>query len=223
MDRLSALSYLAVLALIMPAGALDATTTAAVPSTSIVSILLPAGAPSVVHGSVVEANVTATVYVLGCAAPTNATTTNPTCGFQPPITLTEGPSTLIYTATPASDETQTNALIQAHQATTIDCLLVGADLSLKPIVPASQALCTGKVPVPGLGYLGSTSNLAADQITYVGVTVTAGVDKLVAASIIIDTPTTTPSSTGAAARATAQPVMAAMGWTGLLGALVGIL
>jgi hypothetical protein len=98
-------------------------------STSTVTIVLPSGAPSTVQASIVAAvrlflyipcmqlisltlgfvihqqDPSQTVYVLGCNGPSTATTTDAKCGFKTPITLTQGPSTLVFTATdPIQDE-----------------------------------------------------------------------------------------------------------------------
>jgi hypothetical protein len=92
-------------------------------STSTVTIVLPSGAPSTVQASIVAAvrlllynpcmqlisltfgigkyqqDPSQTVYVLGCNGPSTATTVDARCGFKTPITLTQGPSTLVFTAT----------------------------------------------------------------------------------------------------------------------------
>jgi hypothetical protein len=85
-----------------------------------------------------------------------------------------------------------------------------------PVVTASAALCTGNVPIPGLGYLGSTTALSGTQIQYVGVTVTAGVEKLVAAREAALRQTSTTTSTAAAATMTARAVLFDPAWAGLM-------
>lgn len=65
-----------------------------------------------------------------------------------------------------------------HLPATISCVLYGA-LSASD-GHASKAACTGHSDISGLGEAGATTTLASTQITYVDVTVTEGVGKLVA-------------------------------------------
>lgn len=136
-------------------------------------------------------NWTQTVFAIDCReASNNATTTDPACSFDSSITLTQGPSTVVYTMS-VTDNKASHPLIEPGQRTTIDCVIYGADLRRTPLVSASKAVCTGSVPISDLGYVGTTTTLLSDQLRYVGVTVTAGGEKL---ATITAPPATTTSA-----------------------------
>lgn len=83
------------------------------------------------------------------------------------------------------------------QPLTVQCELVGAHLSDTPMAGATSAVCTGASAIPGLGRVQSTSTLASSEINYVPVTVTAGAQKLVAASTMTLNAASSTSSAGA--------------------------
>ncbi|KAF2166884.1 hypothetical protein M409DRAFT_22936 [Zasmidium cellare ATCC 36951] len=160
------------------------------PSLSVptVSLYLPMGAPSQIHASIISATPNETAYALGCTD--NATTSG--CGYNPPITVTEGESTIIFTNTYEGDQTTMTA-----EPLTMQCQLVGAHLYDTPMHGATSAVCTGASAIAGLGRVQSTSTLASSEINYVPVTITAGAQKLAAASTMtVDLPTGT-STAGA--------------------------
>jgi hypothetical protein len=109
-------------------------------STSTVTIVLPSGAPSTIQASILaavrnelyimlrvllvtltgmlvvcEQDPSQTVYVLGCnGASGTTTTTNSKCGFATPVTLTQGPSTLVFTATDPVEADFTKYVESSH-------------------------------------------------------------------------------------------------------------
>jgi len=98
---------------------------------------------------------------------------------------------------------------------TVRCQLVGAVLDETPIQGATSAVCTANSAISGLGVVGSSSTLASTEINYVPVTITAGAEKLIAASTLTAEPTTTTSQAGAA------PVISQVAGLGL-GGMIGI-
>lgn len=85
------------------------------------------------------------------------------------------------------------------QPLTIQCQLVGAHLTEIPMNGATSAVCTAASNIPGLGIVGSTSTLASSEINYIPVTVTAGAQKLAAASTMTLSQPSGTSSAGAVA------------------------
>jgi hypothetical protein len=92
--------------------------------------------------------------------------------------------------------------------------MVGAHTTETPIHGASSAICTTRSTIPGLGIIASTSVLASTEIQYLPVTITAGVEKIKAASEYAATavPATSTSSAGV-------PAMTDMAFVGLSGAV----
>lgn len=102
--------------------------------------------------------------------------------------------------------------------------MVGAHTTTSPINGASSAICTARSTIPHLGVAASTSVLASTEINYVPVTITAGLEKIKAASEYAATalPETSTSSAGAPA----MTDMALLGFSGALGlgaAIVGVI
>lgn len=172
-----------------------------------------------------------TAFALGCL--NSATTTG--CGFNPPVTITEGESTVVWTNTHDGQEYVLRGFI-AFQFTnahfrdvsynippqTIECALVGAHTTQSPLEGATSAVCTARSVISGLGIVASTSTLASSEINYMGVTVTAGVEKLRAASEAAAT--AVPESTASQAEAPIITAMAKIGLSGALGvAVLGVI
>lgn len=66
---------------------------------TVVPLLLPYGDVQKVVASVIAADATATTYLFGCPAGEDSSD----CGFPSSQTVTQGPSTWIYTATFSAD------------------------------------------------------------------------------------------------------------------------
>lgn len=164
-----------------------------------------------------------TAYVLGC--PANATLRY--CDRNPPLTVTEGESTIYYTNTFFRNSYGTSLSLSTTHAdhyrgtvkpvempVTIKCELVGASLTINR--GATSAVCSVSSAISGLGMKVSTTVLASTEIVYQPVTVTAGVEKLRAAATATSTG---PASTGGVA---ALPEITAMARLGLGGAALGM-
>lgn len=82
------------------------------------------------------------------------------------------------------------------QPLTVHCELLGAHLSDTLMHGATSAVCTGTSAIPGLGRAQSTSTLASSEINYVPVIVTAGYQKLAAASTMTLAPSAGTSTAG---------------------------
>ncbi|KXS93706.1 hypothetical protein AC578_3841 [Pseudocercospora eumusae] len=191
------LSVLCVL-MISHALAQDATSTAssqrnasATASTSTVSLFLPMHTPEQIQASIISASPNQTAYALGCT--NNDTTT--ACAWNPPITVTEGESTIIYTNTHRWQEDFTYDILHM----TMQCELFGAHTTENPFQGATSAVCVGSSAVSGLGVVVTTSTLASTQLGYVPVTITAGMQKIMEASrsAAIASATTSTSAAGA--------------------------
>ncbi|UKZ73713.1 hypothetical protein TrVFT333_001363 [Trichoderma virens FT-333] len=151
--------------------------------TTTVSLLLPFADPQKIVASVVAADSTATTYVYGCPPGTQADD----CGFETSQTITQGPSTWIYTNTYSGDDggvyTQGGNCKLTSSADRASCSVwVSGSASDSVMASASQgteAFLTWELPV----------------------TVTAGVEKLQAApgatATGTDGSTAAPTNTGA--------------------------
>lgn len=102
--------------------------------------------------------------------------------------------------------------------------MVGAKTTSSPIHGASSAVCTARSTIPHLGVAASTSVLASTEIKYMPVTVTAGLEKIMAASEYAATaiPETSTSSAGAPAM-TDMALMGVGGVIGLGAAVLGVI
>ncbi|EME44815.1 hypothetical protein DOTSEDRAFT_24796 [Dothistroma septosporum NZE10] len=192
-----------------PSRTSDTTTKAAGASATtsqpVVSLFLPMGSPDHIQASIITANANQTVFLLGCS---NNTTSS--CGYNPPITVTEGESTLIFTNTRGGAGNTLTAGPMTYQ-----CELVGAHLDITPIEGAISAVCTASSVIRGLGVMATTSTLASTEIVYRPVTVTAGASKLIAASTILPEPTSNATSTAGASTMTAGARLSLSGVVGL--------
>ncbi|KAK5171452.1 uncharacterized protein LTR77_004597 [Saxophila tyrrhenica] len=130
------------------------------------TIFLPLDVPPNLGASIVTAAPNATEYALSCLS-TPSQNSDDTCAFATPVTITEGPGTLVYTIFYHDDEGATTNAAPA----TINCALSGS-----PSVTA--ATCIGRSAIAGLGEFASTSTLAYSQILYATLAVTAGREKL---------------------------------------------
>ncbi|KAM0255004.1 hypothetical protein ACHAQJ_006232 [Trichoderma viride] len=163
---------LALLALASAAMAAQSTT---------VSLLLPYGDAQALVASVIAADSTATTYLFGCAPGTDSDD----CGYPSSETVTQGPSTWIYTASYTGDDGE-NAIQGGH-----------CKLNTK----ANAADCTMWATMTVTGSVSSTT--AATTMTFLeaqnDVTVTAGLDKLQATpgASVTDDSTSAPTNTGA--------------------------
>ncbi|KAI5359771.1 hypothetical protein Slin14017_G093320 [Septoria linicola] len=174
------------------------------------------GSPDQIEASIISASPNHTAFALGCV--NGASTAS--CGWDPPITITEGESTVIWTNTHKGQE-DVSATIPYM---TLECALVGAHTTASPIHGASSAICTGRSTIGGLGVVASTSVLASTEITYMPVTITAGLEKIAAASEYAAT--AMPESSTSSAGAPAATEMAVMGLSGIIGmgvAMLGVL
>ncbi|KXT00638.1 hypothetical protein AC579_865 [Pseudocercospora musae] len=173
-------------------------------STSTVPLFLPMpmGSPEHIQASVISASPNQTAYALGCT--NNDTTTG--CAWNPPITLTEGESTVIYTTTQRGQEPVTYDIPHV----TMHCALVGAHTTENPFHGATSAVCVGSSAVSGLGVVVTTSTLASTQVSYVPVTITAGMQKIIEAShsAAIASATSSTSAAGAPMMTTAMAELA---------------
>lgn len=129
---------------------------------------------------------------------------------------------------PSTDCGRVHALIKHYRAVsvtippmTMECALVGAHTTETPIHGASSAICTARSTIPGLGIAASTSVLASVDIKYVPVTVTAGVEKIMAASAYATTAVSKTSTSSAGAAAMTD--MALIGFGGAAGLGVAML
>lgn len=196
--------------------ALGTTSVSASTSTqhSVISLFLPMGSPDQIEASIVSASPNETAFALGCAA--NATSSS-ACYWDTDITVTEGESTVIWTNTHAGE----GAVSVTIPPMTMECALVGAHTTETPIHGASSAICTARSTIPGLGIAASTSVLASVDIKYVPVTVTAGVEKIMAASAYATTAVSKTSTSSAGAAAMTD--MALIGFSGAAGLGVAML
>jgi len=171
-----------------------------------VSLFLPIVSHDSLQASVVAVVGNQTAFALTCASSTGSSR----CPYSPAFTVTEGASTVIWTNTFSATDTMVTA-----GPVTVRCQLVGAVLDETPIQGATSAVCTANSAISGLGVVGSSSTLASTEINYVPVTITAGAEKLIAASTLTAEPTTTTSQAGAA------PVISQVAGLGL-GGMIGI-
>lgn len=146
-----------------------------------VSLLLPFADPQILVGSVVAADDTATTYVYGCAPGEDPTK----CGFETSQTVTQGPSTWIFTNTYTGDEGGVyteggNCKLNTAKDQASCSVFMQAQLTNSVTASASEG----------------TESFLSFQLP---VTITAGLDKLKAAPGATATgdSTTAPSSTGA--------------------------
>ncbi|KAJ4294854.1 hypothetical protein N0V88_005091 [Collariella sp. IMI 366227] len=129
---------------------------AAAQSTTVVNLLIPAADPQAIVASVISADPTATTYYLKCPDGTDATD----CGLADGVSVINGPSTLAYTYLFSE-----NSII-AH------CSLYSAK---------DEANCDGTLIEAGTTSL-VTEVLTGYLASYMPVTVTAGIEKLAAAT-----------------------------------------
>ncbi|CAK1362520.1 unnamed protein product [Cercospora beticola] len=181
--------------------------------TSIVSLFLPMGSPDQIEASIISASPNHTAFALGCG--NNVSTSD--CGWDPPITVTEGESTIIWTNTHKGQE-DVSATIPFM---TLECALVGAHTTESPINGASSAVCTARSTINNLGVVASTTVLASTEISYMPVTITAGMEKIAAASEYAATAVY--ESETSSAGAPAMTGMAALGLSGVAGLGVAVL
>ncbi|KAF2210339.1 hypothetical protein CERZMDRAFT_99403 [Cercospora zeae-maydis SCOH1-5] len=179
--------------------------------TSIVSLFLPMGSPDQIDASIISASPNHTAFALGCG--NNASITD--CGWDPPITVTEGESTIIWTNTQNEDLSATAPIM------TLECALVGAHTTESPINGASSAVCTARSTIENFGIVASTTVLASTEISYMPVTITAGMEKIAAASEYAAT--AVHESETSSAGAPAVTAMAVLGLTGMAGLGVAVL
>ncbi|KJX96569.1 hypothetical protein TI39_contig614g00013 [Zymoseptoria brevis] len=171
---------------------ISTTTTATTPeATMTVSLWLPMGGPDdlSIQASIVTVSPDKTAYALRCKADNTAALCR---GYDPPITITEGESTIAFVHTYFRNPEETATLVRPL---TVSCLMAGASLTAGRA--ATSALCTVASEISGLGIMASTTRLASSEIQYMPVTITEGAAKLVAETA---TPTTdvVASSTAAA-------------------------
>lgn len=155
-------------------------------SSSTVSLFFPGGVDKQsLVASVVGANPTMTTYVISC--PTG--TSSDQCGFDPAMTITQGPTTAIMTIESSDgDPVETDI---------INCTIEGT----------TRAVCTANTIVVSSGQTtsgSSVSALSASDVQFVPVVVTAGVEKL-----------SSPSATGTAASSTAASSSTASAGSGV--------
>ncbi|MCJ1318734.1 hypothetical protein MMC15_004064 [Xylographa vitiligo] len=119
---------------------------------NVVSLLIPDTDSQNFVGEVIGITPTATTYVIQCPPGTNSSD----CGFDGPFTLTEGPSTVAFTATESYPGDFTAA---------VSCVLTGS--------PVTQAMCTQSVGGSDASDIGSTTiQLNSTDITLFPVTIT---------------------------------------------------
>ncbi|KAM3420634.1 hypothetical protein BST61_g3891 [Cercospora zeina] len=179
--------------------------------TSIVSLFLPMGSPDQIDASIISASPNHTAFALGCAH--HASTTD--CRWDPPITVTEGESTIIWTHTQNEDLSATMPVM------TLECALVGAHTTESPINGASSAVCTARSTIENFGIVASTTVLASTEISYMPVTITAGMEKIAAASEYAAT--AVDESETSSAGAPSMTGMVALGLGGMAGLGVAVL
>lgn len=95
---------------------------------------------------------------------------------------------------------------------TMQCELVGAHTTENPFHGATSAVCVGSSAVSGLGVVVTTSTLASTQVSYVPVTITAGIQKIIEASHSAAIASATSSTSAAGA-----PMITAMAKLGVGG------
>ncbi|KAL7921199.1 hypothetical protein ACQKWADRAFT_314248 [Trichoderma austrokoningii] len=173
--------------LALASGALAAQTTT-------VSLLLPYGDAQKIDASIIGADSTATTYLFGCPKGEDSSD----CGFPVSQTVTQGPSTWIYSATLTADPADETGL----SGTEVD----GGECKLN--TKADVAECTMSMSATVTG--STTSMTTVTTMTFLDiqtpVTVTAGLDKLQAApgSTATEASTTAPASTDASSTGSAQ-------------------
>ncbi|KAK1252990.1 hypothetical protein MKX08_004177 [Trichoderma sp. CBMAI-0020] len=162
-----------------------------------VALLLPYADIQTIDASIIGADSTATTYLVGCPKGEDSSD----CGFATSQTITQGPSTWIYTATfsadPADETDISGSEVQGGQC--------------KLNTKADNADCTMYMTATFTGAV--TSTTSATTMTFLDVqtpvTVTAGLEKLKAApgSTATDASTTAPASTDASSTGPAQTTL----------------
>ncbi|KAL6898308.1 hypothetical protein GGI43DRAFT_385188 [Trichoderma evansii] len=171
--------------------ALLALASVAVAQSTVVNLLLPYADEQTIVASVIGVDSTATTYLFGCPKGEDSNS----CGYPTSQTVTQGPSTWIYTATISADP--------ADETDYSGNEVQGGECKLN--TKADNADCTMYMTATITGAL--TSTTTATTMTFLDVqnpvTVTAGLDKLKAApgstatdATATDASTTAPASTG---------------------------
>ncbi|EHK43382.1 uncharacterized protein TrAtP1_001375 [Trichoderma atroviride] len=162
-----------------------------------VGLLLPYADIQTIDASIIGADSTATTYLVGCPKGEDSSD----CGFATSQTITQGPSTWIYTATFSADPADETDLSGSE--------VQGGSCKLN--TKADAADCTMYMTATVTGSV--TSTTSATTMTFLDVqtpvTVTAGFDKLKAApgSTATDASTTAPASTDASSTGPAQTTL----------------
>ncbi|KAL2024511.1 hypothetical protein VTK56DRAFT_7554 [Thermocarpiscus australiensis] len=143
-------------------------------STSVVNLLMPLADPQSLAGSVVSAGPTATTYFVTC--PTGADSTD--CGLGDGVSLVNGPSTASY------------AMSSGPNTIMAQCKL-----------DHETADCTGTIAVDGT-ITSTTERLTGYTSLLLPVTLTAGLEKLSAATTGGASPTVTSTNPGSSSAVT---------------------
>ncbi|PNP38696.1 hypothetical protein TGAMA5MH_09422 [Trichoderma gamsii] len=177
--------------LALASGALAAQTTT-------VALLLPYADIQTIDASIIGADSTATTYLVGCPKGEDGSD----CGFAASQTITQGPSTWIYSATFSADPADETDLSGSE--------VQGGECKLN--TKADNADCTMYMTATFTGAV--TSTTSATTMTFLDVqtpvTITAGLEKLKAApgSTATDASTTAPASTDASSTGPSQTTLA---------------
>ncbi|KAM0484383.1 hypothetical protein ACHAPX_001806 [Trichoderma viride] len=165
---------------------------------STVALLLPYADVQKIDASIIAADSTATTYLIGCPKGEDSSD----CGFATSQTITQGPSTWIYTATFSADPADETDISGSE--------VQGGECKLN--TKADNADCTMYMTATFTGAV--TSTTSATTMTFLDiqtpVTITAGLDKLKAApgSTATDASTTAPASTDASSTGPSQTTLA---------------
>ncbi|UKZ85255.1 uncharacterized protein TrAFT101_001124 [Trichoderma asperellum] len=171
---------------------------------TVVSLLLPYGDVQKIDASIIGADSTATTYLFGCPKGEDSND----CGFPTSQTVTQGPSTWIYTETASADPADETGFSGSE--------VQGGQCKLN--TKADVADCTMYMTATFTGAV--TSTTSATTMSFLDlqtpVTITAGLDKLNAApgATATDASTTAPASTDASSTGSSTGSSAGSSTTG---------